>query len=69
MQGFTVQEVTFRGKHAHFLPPGKTVATIMDVLYCQRRHVGKNAMPSWESDVAFPEGKIHFLPGKFQIFF
>lgn len=61
MQGITVQEVTFRGKHAHFLPLGNTIAAITNVFYCQLRHVGKNAMSFWESDVAFNENRNHFL--------
>lgn len=68
MQGFAVQEVTFRVKHAHFLPPGNTIATITDVFYCQLRDVGTNAMSSWESDVAFNESRIHFFQRKRLIF-
>lgn len=69
MQAFTVHEATFRGKHAHFLPPGNTIAAITDVFYCQLQHGEKNAMSSWESDVAFNESRIHFLQRKLLIFF
>lgn len=62
MQGFTVQGVTFRAKHTHFLPRGNTIATIMDVFCCQLGCIGTNVdiTHSWESDVAFNQCRIHF---------